>query len=289
MRRFRRRRLLSHLPHDFLEGSLVLVRIQLAGEFLELIKLWLIVHVMQGTPRSPYLPTLSFFGDSSSKHATYMVAGGFAVSGRRIHEIEDRIAKLRDDAGITSEFHWSDYRGGRKQAAYEGLVKYAFELVHRRNAALHIIVVRFADYDHRAKVGEDKDTSVNRMYYQLFLHRLARFYGRDRAIHVRLDAGNDSRDICAMRNQLCADAYKNLGAKPNCIRSIEPLASHRMGLIQMADVVMGAVAAKVNDVQHTSPKGALADFVLRASGRHSWGVATPAKARFLTVWHFNSR
>lgn len=244
---------------------------------------------MQGTPRSPYLPTLSFFGDSSSKHATYMVAGGLAVAGRRIHEIEDRIAKLRDDAGITSEFHWADYRGGRKQAAYEGLVKYAFELVHNRHAALHIIVAKFADYDHRAKEGEDKDTSVNRMYYQLFLHRLARFYGKDRAIHVRLDAGNDSRDICSMRNQLCADAYRSLNARPNCVRSIEPLKSHRMGLIQMADVIMGGVAAKVNEVQHTSPKGALADFVLRASGRHSWGVGTPSSARFLTVWHFGKR
>ena len=244
---------------------------------------------MQGTPRSPILPTLSFFGDSSSKGATYMVAGGFAVAGRRIQEIEDAIATLRDDAGMTSEFHWADYRGGAKRAAYERLVKYAFELVNRRHAALHIIVVKFAGYDHRARAGEDKDTSVNRMYYQLFLHRLARFYGKSRAIHIRLDAGNDSRDICAMRNQLCADAYKKLKTRPNCIRSIEPLRSHRTGLIQMADVIMGAVAAKVNGLQHTSPKGALADFVLRVSGRHSWGVSTPSGARFLTVWHFSGR
>lgn len=234
-------------------------------------------------------PSLSFFGDASSRDRDYMIAGGFAVSGNRIHEIEDRIATLRDDAGIKSEFHWADYRGGEKRAAYESLVRYAFDLVNKRQAALHIIIAKFGGYNHRSKEGENKDTSINRMYYQLCLHRLCRFYGKSRAIHVRLDAGNDSHDICRMRNQLCADAYRNLKCLPNCIRTIEPANSRNVGLIQMADVIVGAVAAKQNEFKHTSPKGALADFVLRSSGRHSWGVNTPTSARFLTVWHHASR
>jgi hypothetical protein len=245
----------------------------------------LIVDAMKIASPGPDLPTLSFFGDSSSRNCRYMVAGGFAVSGHRMHEIEDHIASLREGGGIQSEFHWASYRGGEKRAAYEALVKYGFELVNRRHAALHIIIARFEGYNHKAVKGENKDTSVNRMYYQLCLHRLAKFYGSSRAIHVRLDSGNDSKDICAMRNQLCADAYKKVGAKPNCIRTIEPVKSHNVGLVQMADVIIGAAAAKQNEVQHTSPKGELADFILRASGRHSWGVNTPASARFLTVWH----
>lgn len=214
-----------------------------------------------------------------------MVAGGFAVGGNRINEIEDRIATLRDDAGIKSEFHWCDYRGGGKRHAYEALVKYAFDLVNKRQAALHIIIAKFGGYNHKQKKGENHDTSVNKMYYQLFLHRIANFYGEKRAIHIRLDAGNDSYDICQMRNQLCADSYKKYKTKPNCIRSIEPVQSQNVGIVQMADVIVGAVAAKRNDVKHTSPKGDLADFVLRASGRHSWEADTAQDARFLTVWH----
>lgn len=214
-----------------------------------------------------------------------MVAGGFAVSGNRINEIEDRIATLRDDAGITSEFHWSSYRGGAKRKAYETLIRYAFDLVNKRQAALHIIIAKFGGYDHKAKEGENRDTSVNRMYYQLCLHRITAFYGKHRKIHIRLDAGNDSADICKMRNQLCAHAYKKYDALPNCVRSIEPVCSKNVGIIQMADVIIGAVAAKRNNVIHTSPKGELADFVLRASGRHSWDMDTGRNARFLTVWH----
>jgi hypothetical protein len=231
------------------------------------------------------LPALSFFGDASSRERAYMVAGGFAVAGHRIQEIEDAVATLREGSGIKSEFRWPKYRGGNRKAGYETLVKYAFELVNARQAALHIIIAKFDGYNHKARDGEDRDTSVNRMYYQLLLHRVAKFYGATRAIHVRLDAGNDSRDVCGIRGAICAAAYREYQAKPNCIRSIEPVQSHKVGLVQMADVIMGAVAAKRNNVQHSSPKGELADFVLRASGRHAWNTDTGFDARFLTVWH----
>ena len=125
-----------------------------------------------------HLPALSFYGDASSKGSAYMVAGGFAVSGNRISEIEDKIATLRDDAGITSEFHWSDYRGGRKRSGYEALIRLAFDLINKRQAALHVIVAKFSGYNHGHSYGENKDTSVNRMYYQLFLHRICKFYGK---------------------------------------------------------------------------------------------------------------
>lgn len=126
----------------------------------------------------PALPHISFFGDASSRDNTYMVAGGLAVAGNRITEIEDAIAALRDDAGIKSEFHWSAYRGGKRREGYENLVKYAFQLINERKAALHIIIAKFDGFDHKAKEGENKDTSVNKMYFQMLLHRVARYLVR---------------------------------------------------------------------------------------------------------------
>lgn len=218
-----------------------------------------------------------------------MVAGGFAIAGSRIAEVERRIAELRDAAGIRSEFHWADYRGGGRRAAYEALVDYAFSLVRNQHAALHVIISPFKGYNHRAKENENRDTSVNRMYYQLCLHRLANYYGGLRAIHVRLDSGNDSADICALRNQLCAAAYKAYQTKPNCVRSIEPVNSLKVGAVQMADVLMGAIAAKQNNVAHTSAKGELASYVLQKSGLQSWADETPKDSRLLTVWHFKGK
>lgn len=244
---------------------------------------------MKITPSVPDLPSISFFGDSSSRDRRFMVAGGFAINGKRLLEIEGRVAALREAGGIRSEFHWSGYRGGERREAYEGLVDYAFELLREKQAHLHVIIAKFDGYNHKAKKGENKDTSVNRMYYQLCLHRIARLYGKKAAIHIHLDAGNDSADICAMRNQLCADAYRKFTTRPNCVRTIQSVASHKSGLVQMADVIVGGIAAKVNNVQHTSPKGDLADYVLKKSGRDAWDRDTPSGARFLTVWNHKGR
>lgn len=235
------------------------------------------------------IPHLTFFGDSSSRDSDYMVAGGFAVAGSRIAEIESVINSIKRDHGISSEFHWGEYRGGRKRAAYEALVDYGFALVSSRRAALHVIISPFKGYNHKARKGENRDTSVNRMYFQICLHRLAGFYGKKRAIHIRLDAGNDSADICNMREQVCAAAYHRHKTLPNCVRSIEPVDSKNSPIVQLSDVFVGAIAAKQNAVAHTSPKGALADYVLQASGRESWGIETQKDARFLTVWHFRGR
>lgn len=234
-------------------------------------------------------PHLTFFGDSSSRDSQYMVAGGFAVEGGKIHQIEKSIKEFRDEAGIKSEFHWSKYRGGRKQAAYEKLVDYAFSLIEGREVSLHIIIVPFHDFNHKAKAGENRDTSINKMYYQLGLNTLAPLYGRSHCMHMRLDAGNDSEDICNMRNQLCAAAYRYKNALPNSFRSIQAVDSKHSGIIQMADVIVGGVAAKRNDVKHTSPKGTLADFILDRSGRREWDTNTLKRETQFTVWQFKTK
>ncbi len=235
------------------------------------------------------LPNLSFFGDSSSRDSAFMVAGGFAVAGERIPEIEDEVKRRRDAAGIRSEFHWKTYRGGARKSAYEDLVEYAFSLIEQRKAALHLIIAQFHGYDHKRAPNENRDTSVNRMYYQLALHRMCRFYGKKRAIHLRLDSGNDCADIIGMRNQLCADAYSQHNAMPNCVRSIEAMDSMRSGIVQMADVIVGAVAAKRNGRTFASAKGDLCEHMLKTSKHSDWACNTHYTERFFTVWNHKSK
>lgn len=238
---------------------------------------------------SPELPNITFFGDASSKDSAYMVAGGFAIAGHRINEVQNAVRQIREEGKISKELKWSKYRGGPRRQAYEKLIDYSFDLLKKRHAALHIIVAKFEGYNHKERKGENRDTSINRMYYQLLLHRVARYYGGSRAIHVRLDEGNDSEDICEMRNPVCADAYRTYKTKPNCIRTIEPVSSEKFGAVQMADVIIGAVAAKCNQVTHASSKGDLANYVLNKSGLASWSESTHRNARFLTVWHHQTK
>lgn len=232
------------------------------------------------------IPAISFFGDASSRMSNFMVLGGVAVAGHRIAEFEERIADIRDRGGIRSEFHWKDYRGGAKRKAYEELCRFGFGMINEKEAALHIMAADFRAFDHNQEDGQTRDTGINKLYWQLCLHRLARFYGKERAIHIRLDAGDDCGNICEMRNQLCAEAYRKFSARPNCIRSIEPMGSEKSGLIQLSDVLLGGIASQLNENRADTNKGQLAEFIRLSSGRHSWASSTPLSHRFLTVWHY---
>lgn len=243
---------------------------------------------MQPEMPDDLLPEISFFGDASSRNERYMVLGGLAVGGHRQHEVEDHIADIRDRGGIKREFHWKEYRGGAKRAAYEELVQYGFGLVKKRHAAFHVIISDFREFDHRRLPRQTRDTSINLIYWSLCLHRVAAYYGKKRAIHIRLDAGNDCEDIVNMRVQLCAAAYQKFATRPNCVRTIEPMSSEASGLVQMADVLVGGIASQMNGNRQDTEKGKLAEFIRVASGRHSWATETPMANRFTTVWHYKA-
>ncbi|MEP4194017.1 MAG: DUF3800 domain-containing protein [Aliishimia sp.] len=231
-------------------------------------------------------PKISFFGDASSKNSDFMVLGGLAVSGHRQSEIEDHIADIRERAGIRREFHWNEYRGGEKKAAYQELVSFSFDLITKKHAELFVVFCDFREFDHKREPNQTRDPSINKIYWNLCVQRLARFYGSKREIHIRLDAGNDCDDICNMRNQLCAEAYKKHDAMPNCIRTIEPMNSEASGLIQASDVLVGGIASKLNGNRPDTGKGQLAEFIRKSSGRHSWSAETPRDARSINIWEF---
>lgn len=215
-----------------------------------------------------------------------MVAGGIAIRQTRLAEINRKILDIKKSAGIGREFKWSDYRGGSRRRAYEQLVDLCFTLSERKHAALHWIIAEFGEFAHRSNEEGTPDSSVNRMYFQLALHRLCRFYGGACGVYIYPDYGDDSAELVGFREILCAKSFRAYGTRPNCVRDIKPLVSHDHPAIQMADVVTGAIAALRNKRVLKKQKADLAQYVLERSGHTDWSIDTPFTARFLTVWNF---
>ena len=218
-----------------------------------------------------------------------MVAGGFAVKGDRVTEIESAIAEMRNCAGIKSEFHWKDYRGGNRKRAYEKLISYAFDLVEKNHAHFHVAIAKFQGAEGVKLARVPKDRRINGVYENLLIHRVARFYGKDTAIHCIFDSGDDCAEIVGRRNFICAKAYRKYQTAPNCIRTLEPMQSHKSGLIQMTDVLVGGIGALRNARQLSSPKADLAHFIHEKSGHQDWATNTGKEARKFTVWNFKAK
>lgn len=215
-----------------------------------------------------------------------MVAGGIAIRETHYDEITSAILKIKQDGGISGEMKWSEYRGGSRRAGYEAAVDLLFLLVEQNLAHFHCIISNFAAFNHRQHQGTP-EVSVNRMYFQLGLHRLGQFYGKQCAIHIYPDYGNDSRELPNFRGVMCAYAYRTYGARPNCIRQVKAKDSSAEPILQMVDVVVGGIAAKRENRQLVAERAALADYILTKSGRPDWSTDTTANASHrLTVWNF---
>lgn len=215
-----------------------------------------------------------------------MVCGGVAISRERRDEIEAAIQNIKTDAVIVSEMKWSKYRGGARAKAHKAIVDLFFDLISAKKIHFHVLIAHFAKFDHKYNDGDDHNTSANRMLFQLLLHRVCRFYGRKCLVHVYPDKGNDSADLPGLREVLCAMAYNAYGTIPNCVRSIEPQHSHDHNILQMVDIVIGGIAAKLNARATTDHKIELADYILEKAGHADWKQDTLLAARFMTVWNF---
>lgn len=233
---------------------------------------------------------IDFFCDSSShRNARFMVVGGIALRRNRYETIEKTVLDIKEKSGISSEMKWSEYRGGAREKAYKDVVDLFYLLLEKRQIAFHALIAEFGEFSHR-RGGGNADKSVNKMYFQLALHRICRYYGKRCHIHIYPDNGADSADLPKFMNGINIHAARKFGCERGCIRSIQQQDSRNHNVMQMVDVIIGAIAAHRNG-RHLDPstkacKRDLCEYILSGSGLQDWSGNSPEEERFFSIWNF---
>jgi hypothetical protein len=230
-----------------------------------------------------YCDCSSYAGDNK-----YAVVGGVAVKAHMVESLNSQIQSLKDEIGMKSEFKWSEYRGGRKIATYLALVDLFYQAIQRDDLHFHAMIVDFEKFDHHRKGRGAPHLSINKMYYQLMLHEVCRRYGEKWRIVMFPDHGPDSDEIGKFRNGICANAYKKYNAKPNCLREIHPTPSKRINLLQMTDVIIGALAAQRENRAVKAVKADLRRYVMAKSHVQDLSIDTRRDERQFSIWNFSS-
>ena len=229
---------------------------------------------------------LNFYCDSSShRNHEYVVVGGIALPPKRALEANDALQTIKDSAGIRSEFKWSKYSAGGREAAYKEAVDLFFGMLDRSELHFHCLICDFATFNHKKIGAGNPEKSVNKLYYQLMLHRVCAKYGKEHPVVMYPDHGADSSEIHGFRGAICAAAYKRYGAMPNCLRDINPVPSRDHNVMQMLDIVIGAFAAEREGRILARPKDDLRKHVMDASGIKDLSTNI-GRANKMTVWNF---
>jgi hypothetical protein len=232
----------------------------------------------------PTGPDILYFCDESSQvDDRHMAVGGLAVSRERIPEILTAMWEARERCNYFSEVKWSTAKK-RRASIHKDYAVLLRQLVRANHAAFHIRFAPFLEYDHKNAGPRGRIDTVSKMYYQLLLHRPAKYYGDKRHLYIHPDKGDCTSELADMRGALCAGAY-HAGAMPDCVKVIEPRDSAREPFLQLLDVTLGAFAARRNDRELGDTKAELRDFIIGLWGGVDLAKSTPMSNKAFNVWN----
>lgn len=238
------------------------------------------------------LPILHFYCDETSHRGhRFAGVGGIALRQERVDilNLELKTLKLAARKAPTSELKWSKVNK-HDMPLYEATCKYFFSLLEARHIHFHVVICDFLEYDHRTLNLGNRSTSVSKTYYQLLLHRCCKLYGDKAFVHVRPDAGDCTSCLPQFQPGLNSDAAKRFGLSTNPIRSINLVESSMHAIMQMNDIILGAMLSHRNgrhlEANASPHKTHLSDYVLSLSGLPSYAVNTSYGNNHFTVWNW---
>lgn len=195
-----------------------------------------------------------------------LAIGSLWVSKPLVPKYRDEIHRLRQLHGVFGEMKWRKVTPAA-QAFYLDLVRLFFAA--GPELRFRAIVVPTAGMD-LAYHKNDPELGFYKFYYQMLVHRLS----ADGVYRVFCDERPD-RERGRIR-----DLERCLRAKTNAHLDVQALPSSQVVLMQMCDVLLGAVSAKFNRKDIASPaKRALVDEIQNRIG-HEIRPTYPSESKF---------
>lgn len=234
-----------------------------------------------------------FFADESCiSNDRFTVVGGVCVRSAAIPILHQNIQAFRDAHNMHSELKWSKV-SNQKENEYRNLIELFFTLNNTNMVHFHCIIFDSHQANHGKYNNGDEDIGLSKLYYQLILHRFSKYYPHAGGMCVCLDRRNSSTSLNDLRDMLNAGISKTHGISGNPIKQVVSQDSHKDDILQLNDVILGAVGAarngKHNLVTGKTSKRELTKMVLDKSGLITFEQDSARGVNRFSVWNMRPR
>jgi hypothetical protein len=233
-----------------------------------------------------------FCDEAGTAGDRFLAVGGLIVSSTDAPVIRRKFEWYRRTQEIRSEVKWNKTTKGTKDK-YQALVHYFFECVARNEIWFHCLLVDFQRFDHDLREDGGPQESLKRMYYQLMLHRLGKKHGRDCHCYAFPDKANELTGLDLLKKGLNSELRKRYACNGDPIRAIEFRNSETEPLLQLNDLILGAVCYQKNrrfDADDAGqPKANLSGYILGRTGLLNYNTDTSPAVKNFTIWNLKSR
>ncbi|MEM9837855.1 MAG: DUF3800 domain-containing protein [Pseudomonadota bacterium] len=236
-----------------------------------------------------------FFADEAGiSNDRFTVVGGISIHRNNIDEVHAAIADYRQNANMKAELKWSKI-SNQKLSEYQELVDYFFALNSTDAVHFNAIIFDSHQWNHNVYNGGDSDVGLSKLYYQLALHKFIKLCGQDceKSLAICVDKRNSSTSLIELKNMLNAAAARDFGYKHQPLKQLVPWDSKLDDILQMNDVILGAVCAARNG-KHKLPKTRaakreIAKTVLEKSGLNTFDLDSPRNIHRFGIWNMRPR
>ncbi len=229
--------------------------------------------------------------ESRQTEERYMALGGILITERRAMELEESVRKFRTECNMHAEMKWGKVSNG-KLPEYKKFLDLFFALNRSNFAHFHCMILDTSKFDHAAFNSGDREVGFYKFYYQLLLHCFGKKFAKipDARLLVRLDARTSSYPLEQLKSCLNSGMKKKFEIEAAPFHSVEPRDSRDVGLLQMVDILIGAVGYRKNGyhlIPSSSPaKINLTEYITQESGLRSLVYNTTKDVRRFTLWNF---
>jgi len=231
---------------------------------------------------------LFFYSDESSQQSRHMLLGGLAVKESNVATVEAALTSFREEFG-EGELKWSKL-ANHKYAMYKAFVDIALELIEEGKMSYHSAVFDNQRVNHRRYSGGN-ERGFFTLYKHFLVNGVGRRYMKTCNIHVRLDRLTSKypvHDLKFSANNVLQFGSEKYDRRP--FRSTEYRDSEKEDLIQLADVITGALAFRKNKLNKPDARWSkveLSDYIIKTSGVPKGITSTPYADNWFTIFEMN--
>jgi hypothetical protein len=209
----------------------------------------------------------------------FMVLGGLSIPEDLKHDVFQRVKNIRMNHSIKkSEMKWTKVSSSYIDA-YEDLINYFFD---KDDIIFRCVIIDKKELNHIAY-----NQSHDEFYYKMYFYLLNWFISPDKICNIYLDIKdtNGSKKIKTLYNCLCNSNYD---FSNNMISNIQEIRSHEVVLMQIVDVLIGAVGYAnrfPNNSGVSSAKKRIVDLIIQRS-KCTLTKSTPHGSEKFNVFHW---